>query len=177
MDKQDNYKRDLFFKLYIENQRRIFSYILMLVPNMSDAEDILQTVSSTMWAKFDDFTEGTNFGAWAVKIAQYVILDCSKKKHRTKTIFVGDMFNVFADAVTVKVNEQDRRISHLQRCLRKLREADQNLIQFRYVKGYSVKKIADLKERPLQGLYKAMNRIHNQLLKCVQRSLLVEELE
>lgn len=175
MSNSNKEKRDLFFKLYLENQKKIFSYILMLVPNTSDAEDILQTASSIMWSKFDSFTEGTNFGAWGVKIAQYVVFDHSRKKRKMKTIFTGDMLHIFADAVASKINEQDKRISHLENCIKKLCEADQEIIQFRYVKGHSIKKISELIERPLQGLYKAVNRIHNQLLKCVQRVLLVEE--
>ena len=83
--------KDSFFQLYLQSQRRLYAYILMLVPNSSDADDILQQTSSIMWQKFDTYDPDASFGAWAVSIAKYVIFDHYKKKRRSHVIFKDEM--------------------------------------------------------------------------------------
>jgi len=45
--------KDDFISLFLSNQRRIFTFILMFVPNRSDAEDLMQETASWMWKNFD----------------------------------------------------------------------------------------------------------------------------
>jgi RNA polymerase sigma-70 factor (ECF subfamily) len=52
-----------FLGLLVPNQRRIQAFILTLVPNVADAEDIYQETLSEMWNKFDSFEVGTDFVA------------------------------------------------------------------------------------------------------------------
>ncbi len=51
----NNKKTKIFLSLLMANQRRINSYILSVVPNFSDADDIMQETISVMWRKFDRF--------------------------------------------------------------------------------------------------------------------------
>ena len=48
--------------LLTRHQRQIFSYIYVLVPNRTDAEDLLQETSLVICEKFADFTLGTDYG-------------------------------------------------------------------------------------------------------------------
>src|SRR2546430_12593207 len=57
--------------LMTRHQRQIFSYIYVLVPNRSDAEDLLQETSLVICEKFHEFREGTDFVAWACQIAYW----------------------------------------------------------------------------------------------------------
>ena len=52
-----------FLRLYTKYQHRILSYIFVLVPNRTDAEDLLQDTAVLLWAKFDEFESGTDFAA------------------------------------------------------------------------------------------------------------------
>jgi RNA polymerase sigma-70 factor (ECF subfamily) len=78
-----NKRSELFLKLLMSNEVRIFSYILRLVPNLADAEDIMQETAGIMWRKFDQFQRTTNFVAWAVEIAHYRILDYRRRERRS----------------------------------------------------------------------------------------------
>ncbi|HRS72819.1 MAG TPA: hypothetical protein P5175_13345, partial [Anaerohalosphaeraceae bacterium] len=59
IEKQDRTARDAkageFVSLLTAQQTRIYAYILSLVPNFSDADDILQDTTKIMWERFDDF--------------------------------------------------------------------------------------------------------------------------
>lgn len=174
--KQKSNKSDNFFRLYLQSQRRIYAYILMLVPNCSDADDILQQSSSIMWEKFDTFEPGSNFGAWAVRIAKYVILDHYKKKRRSHLIFKGELLESFAESAIDSLRHIDERLVFLKKCVGELSDEDRKLIKIRYEQGLKIKEIAHHLSRSVHGLYKTMNRIHNLLLNCTRRKMLAEEM-
>jgi RNA polymerase sigma-70 factor (ECF subfamily) len=58
-----------FLRLLMANQNRIYAFILTLVPNWSDADDIMQEAAETMWSKFQQSQPINNFSAWGIKIA------------------------------------------------------------------------------------------------------------
>ena len=68
-----------FVRLYTANSRRVYAYILTLLPNRTDAEDVFQDVGTLLWEKFGEFTPGSQFGAWACRIAYFKAL-----KYRAK---------------------------------------------------------------------------------------------
>ena len=169
----DNRKTDNFFQLYIKHQKRIYAYILMFIPNVSDADDILQQVSSCMWERFDSFKPETNFGAWAIQIARNYIFDHYKTKRRSKIIFTDQTFDVFADKAAESVGLMDKRLELLHKCLENIKSADSKLLKVRYEQGLKIKEMAQLFGRSVDGLYKTMNRIHNALIQCIRREMSV----
>ncbi len=54
-----------FVRLLTGNERRLKSYILTLVPNLADAEQIAQEASMRLWEQFGQYdpSEG-DFSAW-----------------------------------------------------------------------------------------------------------------
>ncbi len=49
---------EAFARLFAENQRRIFAFILTLLPSREDAEDVFQDVSVVLWRKSAQFDTG-----------------------------------------------------------------------------------------------------------------------
>lgn len=60
-----------FVGLLTANHPRLLGYCLSLLGRRHDAEDVLQKASLTMWRRFDSFTSGTDFLAWATTICFY----------------------------------------------------------------------------------------------------------
>ena len=58
-----------FVSLILANQLRIHGFIRSLVPNHADVEDLFQQTSIVLWRKFKDYEAGTNFAAWAMRVA------------------------------------------------------------------------------------------------------------
>ena len=71
-----------FVSLITANQRRIYAYILTLVPNFNDADDVMQETTATMWERKKDFQPGTDFVAWGARIAYFKILEYRKLLRR-----------------------------------------------------------------------------------------------
>jgi len=71
-----------FVRLLKRHERRLNGYVLALVQNWNDADDILQAVAVRLWEQFDEYRPDGDFGAWACKIAYYEVLTYRKRKGR-----------------------------------------------------------------------------------------------
>src|SRR3974390_1738112 len=78
---------DAFVRLLGQNQRRVFLYVMSLVPNWNDAEEIIQEPNLVLWRGFARFQQGTNFAAWACKIALHQVLSWRKRVRRDRLEF------------------------------------------------------------------------------------------
>ena len=165
MKMQDNSAE--LVQLMMKNQRRIFAYIMTLVPSRTDAEDILQEASLTICEKFSEFKIGTNFYSWACQIAYWKVRAARKKFATSKVVFNEEILEVISQTRVELEEELDHRHEALSRCLQKLNERDRRMVLVRYESGHNVKAAAQACGRTIQGAYKALSRIRKNLYDCV----------
>ncbi|MHC4553568.1 MAG: sigma-70 family RNA polymerase sigma factor [Planctomycetota bacterium] len=142
-----------------------------VVPNQADAADILQETAMLAWKKFDTFVPGSDFTAWAVAMARYKILKLRSARFDRRVKFDSTLIEGFDVVADASLDDIDLRSEIVQGCIRKLADRDANLIRLRYEKGMKTVEIAEMNNRPLQGLYKTMARIHRNLRECISRGL------
>ena len=172
-----NSKRtEVFLSLLMANQRRINAYILSLVPNFADADDIMQETITVMWRKFEGFEIGTDFAGWGLKVAYYCILNYRKKKGKDKLVFGENIFQQIEEIAKQKQDGTDDRINYLRRCIEKLKSTDQRFLKARYELNYDVKSLAVQLDRSVQYVYKHLSRIHYTLNLCVKRAVRQQEI-
>src|SRR3954462_1258561 len=106
--------------LMTRHQRQIFSYIYVLVPNRTDAEDLLQETSLVICEKFNEFREGTDFVAWACQIAYWRVRYSRQKYARSKVFFDPEIVDVLAKTASSLHEELDPRHEALAECLKQL---------------------------------------------------------
>ena len=152
-------------------QRQIFAYIYTLVPDRHDAEDLLQETSLVVCEKFDDFTPGTDFVAWACQIAWWRIRYSRQKFARAKVIFDDEVFEAVARTAGEMAVELDERHEALAGCLQKLPARDRELVLTRYEPGSGVAEAARRSGRSMDAAYKALNRLRKLLHDCVTNQL------
>src|SRR5947207_5941430 len=58
-----------FLSLFLRSEREIFRYVAALVPNVADAEDIVQQTALALWQKFDAYDPSQPFTPWACRFA------------------------------------------------------------------------------------------------------------
>jgi len=98
-----------FIRLFIPAQRRIYGFILSLVPSRSDADDLMQETGSTLWRMFDDYRDGTDFAAWALAVARIEVMRHRQRMGRSKLKFDSDVLDVLADDATAMADTLDDR--------------------------------------------------------------------
>ena len=109
---------DDFVELFVAHERRILSFVASLLPNLADAEDVLQEVSRVLWEKFDEFQPGTSFSAWAFQIAKLKVLEHRRRQSRQRVIFSGETLERLAVDAAKLSEESELRHRTLDDCLR-----------------------------------------------------------
>jgi RNA polymerase sigma-70 factor (ECF subfamily) len=162
-------RKQIFTRLLKENQSRIQVYIRVFVPHWADADDILQETALVMWQKFDTYVVGSDFAAWGIGIARNFVMKFNQRRFDKRVKFSSDIVRLLEETAVTDADERDDdRAQAIRQGLARLSEADTELLALKYKRGYTVVKIAQKTGRPLQGLYKAMARIHKTLMRHVQ---------
>lgn len=162
-----------FIRLFAANQRRIYGLVATMVPNMADADDVFQEISTSLWKKFDEFEPGTDFAAWALCFARFMVLKhYEKQRRRGCVVFDDEVLALIADDTTVEIAKLDHRHEALHGCLQQLPDHSRQLLNARYESGLKTcQEVADHVGRSLQSVYKALSRIHELLLRCIEKVL------
>jgi RNA polymerase sigma-70 factor (ECF subfamily) len=166
-------KSKLFLRLFLQNQRRLYAYILTLLPNRADADDVLQETSLVMWDKFDAASPPTEFLAWGRRVAYHKVLDCYKKAHRAQ----ARLSRVFLERVGKAAAEQaealqlDDRREALAACVEKLTPRDRDLLARRFADGATTQSTSEQLGRSVDAVYKALAKVRESLFNCVQKAL------
>ena len=160
-----------FFRLYTTVQSRLYSFILTMVHNEHDAEELLQETAVYLWEQFDQYQEGTNFWAWAACVAKFRVLDFHKKNRKTRPLFENSVYQELFEITDPIANDSVERVKALKSCMEKLGLAEQRLLTLRFHENFSVQRIAQLTGRSRHGLYKTLSRILGLVRECMNRTL------
>ncbi|MBX3412463.1 MAG: sigma-70 family RNA polymerase sigma factor [Pirellulales bacterium] len=163
-----------FVGLFTLNARRIYGFILSLQPNVADADEIFQETSTVLWRKFEQFEPGTDFLAWACQIARYKVMSQRQRVGRERLQFSDEFVENVADESLLAGAALGPRHLALSQCIEKLHPRDRDLLSRRYQEGATTRSIAAEVGRSVDAIYKALNRIHENLFECIQRTLRAE---
>ena len=151
--------RKLLVSLLAANQRRILAYIHTLAPNPHDAEDLFQETCGVICEKFDEFEAGSNFIAWAFRIALLRVRAARTTFARSKVHFSDKVIDALSDTAAAMQAEIDPRHDALTECMQRLPERDRELILNRYERGADIQEVARaLNGRSLEAAYKGPGR-------------------
>lgn len=164
-------KADGFLNCLMQRQMRIYAFILSMVRNYEDADDILQDTVNTMWQKYPESQPINDFVAWGIQIAYYKILDYRKKQKGNIHIQYNDqLFETMLPVVKEADRHADGRLEKLKDCLKKLSPRESKFIELRYYQDLKPRQISPLLGLSILNVYKIMSRIHSRLLQCVTNS-------
>ena len=174
-DKTDQDERGReFMRLLVPNQRRILAFIITMVPNKNDAEDILQETLAEMWTRFDTFTIGTDFPAWGCTIAKYKVLEF-RRKHKDSRLMFSESLLSSIETKAGRLEENSEYCQALRGCMYKLAAKELQYLKHRYEQGLSLKEMAKVFGISLQGVHKAIGVIHVKLTRCIRLTMRDEE--
>lgn len=160
-----------FVRLLGQNQRRVYLYVMCLVPNRTDAEEIVQETNLVLWREFGTFRPGSNFAAWACKVAFNRVLAWRKKRQRDRLEFSPAFLEAVADEAATGADYLEERSAALSGCVAKLPEDQRDLLRRRYVEGHAIEAISSAVGRTVEAVYRALSRIRQVLHECVTRTL------
>ena len=143
-------------------------YILTLVPNLADAEQIAQETSIRLWEQFDDYDpSAAGFVVWARSIAYFQVLTFRKKAGRERVVFNSELIDALADRAAAGSHRLADREEALIDCLDKLPEHSREIIRLYYFVGMKLRAAAEHLGRSVAATEKAVVRIRRLLHGCV----------
>jgi RNA polymerase sigma-70 factor (ECF subfamily) len=165
-------------ELFAAHQRRLFLYISAIIPSPADAEEVLQETNIVIWKKFDQFkpdAPGSDFLAWAYRIAYYQALDHRRRMARSAAAFSPQVMDQLHATAQHEGPTIDTRRRLLDLCMAKLPDHDRQLIEDCYAPNASVAGIAEQTRRTATSVYRSLRRIRRALSDCVTRQLKAQE--
>jgi RNA polymerase sigma-70 factor (ECF subfamily) len=160
-----------FVGLYSAHSRRVYTYLLTLLPSRGDAEEVFQDVSVVMWEKFDEFERGSNFAAWACKVAQFKARKFQERSVRRVRLFSDAMVELLEAEMQASDESINTEYAALAECFARLSPSDREMIQRRYRAKGEPKRLADELGWPVKKVYGELRRIRRALVACVSQRL------
>lgn len=170
-DSPDLDRQAEFVQLLNTSHRRLLGYLVSLLGNLQDAEDVLQRASVTMWKKFDVFQSGTDFFAWASTFAFYEARNFQRMNARSRLVFSDDLLETLAEERLQDIINVESRHSALNECLGQLDEPARALLEAAYLEEGSIVHLAEQLGRAPQTLYNKLNLLRRRLFDCVEQRL------
>jgi RNA polymerase sigma-70 factor (ECF subfamily) len=151
-------------------QRRLHAFILSLVWNPADADDVLQETNLVLWQKVAEFDESRPFLPWAMRFAQFQAMSWLKARQRNRVVFDDDLVRMLASEAAAEPLFDPRRIA-LASCLEKLRQPQRDLVLKRYEPNGSVNAMAAAVGITPKAVSDRLRRIRQSLLDCVNAAI------
>lgn len=164
MDKGQD--RSRFLKLYLAAQPPLRSFLLGILRNGPDAEDVFQEVSLVLWERFGDYDERFPFLSWAFGIARNHAARWRRARPRARLWLPPDVEEKLAATQVELEEELSVRRQALQHCVQKLGTRARELITLRYEARRSLQDIAQAQRTTLNAVNKALGKIRRYLMDC-----------
>lgn len=164
-----------FAEQFLLHQRQVYRYIVTLVPNRADADEIFQQTSLVLWQKWSEFDPARGFVPWANTIAHNLTRNYLRKADRTRVIYSDEILDLLGKAQQEREPLAEARLVALRACLKRLPETNARLVQVYYAGEDSMQQFARRFGMSPSAFYMRLHRIRRALLDCIQRRLIREE--
>lgn len=159
-----------FEEMLAKVRPQIHAYLIALVGNAEDAEDLLQSSLVVLWDKREQFEWGTNFIAWARRVALFHARNHMRKvsRSRVRPILDEDLTNAVIERFEEREREFVRHMSALQSCLRKLPDRQRQAIEEKFLGERPTEEIAAELGLTPNALAQLIFRAKENLIRCMK---------
>lgn len=158
-----------------ECQTQLYGYVYSLLGDHSRAADVLQETNLVLWRKLDEFEPDRPFLPWAFAIARFQVLAHLRDHKRDRLLLDAELAATISVHVEEHLTQTPVHAAGLQACLQRLSDSNRRLVEDRYFKSRSIRRLADELDRSVSSIKVALLRIRRQLAECLQRRLLEDQ--
>lgn len=159
-------------RLISQHQAALLAYVLTLHPDRSEAQDILQETNVVLWQKVGEFRQGTNFKAWAFRIAYLQTLAHFKRTKRGNWLgFSSELVETLASEAEPLLTDFEQRHVALRVCLKKLPDKDRDIVRAHYESQQPLAELSAEIGRSVGALKQVLFRVRRTLRSCIELSL------
>ena len=152
-----------------EHYSVIYGFILSLVHNPDDADDVFQQTALTLWQKYDDFRLDGSFRAWACGVARFSVLTFMRAKRRDRVQFNEEAVELLTQwQAEADEGQQTARQEALRFCMEKLNAAQRDMLRRYYEQRENARQIAESVGRTAHSVHSSLKHIRTKLYECIQ---------
>jgi RNA polymerase sigma-70 factor (ECF subfamily) len=164
--------REAFARLFARNYRWMNAYLLTMLGNVADVEEVFQEVCVVLWREYLKFDPTTDFKKWASVIAKHKVMRFRTLNNRRAKQLPDEVLELIADEALEQASVFDERREALHDCLHKLPTSDRTLVAACYAdSNRSFRNVAQQLGMPCNTVYKALQRARKALRECVDRKM------
>lgn len=199
----DSARHEQFARVFVQHQDRVYGYIVTMLPNRHDAEDVFQQTSLILWQKWEQFDpakvveragspgvkrdeEGVeksarpidssaDFLRWAYGIARLEVRNFLRRRGRDRVVLSERLMDELADMRVEAQPLLDERRGLLAECMKKLDFLARELMERAYAGRESIGVLAKQFRSTPNALYLRMRKIRRELMECVNQETGREE--
>lgn len=157
-----------FLSLFLRSEREIFRYVAALVPNLSDADDIVQQTALALWEKFEAYDPTQPFTPWACRFALNKTRQWMERRQRWQALLDNGLAEELAQRREEMLPELEIQLEHLEECLDKLPDEQRSMVEGYYYRRDGIEQLAERTGRTVAASYKMLQRIRQALQICIE---------
>ncbi|MBI1371461.1 MAG: sigma-70 family RNA polymerase sigma factor [Phycisphaera sp.] len=175
----DKHHHQQFAERFVTGSNRVFRYILTLVPNRDDAEEIFQQTALTLWKRWEEYDPQRDFVRWACGIAhnhvRNFIRTAYQQRQGARVYLSEDVMQRVAETSLNAADTLEERRTALRHCLAKLQDSQREMIELAYAGEQKLNEIAEQHGMTPNALYKTLRRLRRSLYDCIRQSVTAGE--
>jgi RNA polymerase sigma-70 factor (ECF subfamily) len=166
----------LLMEQFISNQDMLYGYIVSILPNWADADEVFQETSLILWEKRASYDPERSFIAWAYGIARNVALNFVRRNRTTGATLSPELFGKIEEIRLRMGDALQRQAEVLQQCLGRLSETQRVFVMNCYSADVPLAQVAGRLGVSENAVYLRLSRLRKTLLDCIRRTLRKEEI-
>lgn len=166
-----NSGRDAILREFVRHRSALFAYILSIVRNFDQAEDVLQEVAVVLCDQWADFDPTSNFMAWACRIARNKVFNASRAQRLI--LLSPEALEQIEKAAAAE--SRNGWLEAVEKCLEGLEGRTREILTLRYRRGLGGREIAGQLRSTTTAVHMALSRARVALARCVEGRLAEQE--
>jgi RNA polymerase sigma-70 factor (ECF subfamily) len=160
-----------FMRLFLSAERELLRYVMALVPNVSDARDVVQETAVALWQAIEKYDPQKPFIPWACRFALNEARLHLRTESRRKRFLDEDVATLLDERRVELADPLDVRREHLRDCLARLNEEHLQLVRGYYFEEETISALATTLGRGAEAVYKLLQRTRQTLHQCIELKL------
>lgn len=146
---------------------RIFSYILRMVKNYHDAEDLTFDTFIKCFKALDSFDRAQRFSTWLFSIAHNTTMDFFRK-NKVEYEYIDERYAANTDFV--REYEQKKKMEKIDKAITQLAPIDRELVLLFHKEDYSYQEISAIVHLPVTTIKTRLHRARKRLRALVHEN-------
>lgn len=158
-----------FTLLWTKSHHSVAAYVSSLVPEFSDAEDIVQEVALVLMRRFSEYDHARPFVAWAIGVARLQVLQHWNRQSKRPKFVDEELLEKITAMHGEMVDELENVRRALELCLRQVEGRRRQALALRYSDGLQPSAIAQALGTSATAIRNLLTRVRSDLRECIER--------